>query len=70
MPMLSSQRLSIIHDGLLAGSRGTLASGDLVQHNGLLVAIIVFTTLADLEAATAKGLTGGDSGSCFTPKKV
>jgi Domain of unknown function (DUF222) len=42
--------LSINHAGLLAGLRGTLASGDLVQHNGLPVAIIVSTTLADLEA--------------------
>jgi Domain of unknown function (DUF222) len=52
MPMLSSQRsLPINHDGLLAGLRGTSASGDLFQHNGLPATIVVSTTLADLEAA-------------------
>jgi Domain of unknown function (DUF222) len=52
MPTLSSQRsLAINHHGLLAGLRGMLASGDLVQHNGLPVAIIVSTKVADLEAA-------------------
>ena len=47
------------HDGLLAGLRGLLASGQLGQHNGLPVSIVVSTTLQDLEAATGKGLTGG-----------
>jgi hypothetical protein len=47
------------HDGLLAGLRGLLASGDLGQHNGLPVSIVVTTTLTDLEAAAGKGLTGG-----------
>ncbi len=47
------------HDGLLAGLRGLLASGELGQHNGLPVSIVVTTTLKDLEAATGKGLTGG-----------
>jgi Domain of unknown function (DUF222) len=47
------------HDGFLAGLRGLFASGDLGQHNGLPVSIVVTTTLKDLEAATGKGLTGG-----------
>jgi hypothetical protein len=49
------------HDGLLAGLRALLASGDLGQHNGLPASIIVTTTLAELEAAAGKGLTGGGS---------
>jgi len=47
------------HDGLLAGLRGLFASGELGQHNGLPVSIVVTTTLKDLEAAAGKGLTGG-----------
>jgi Domain of unknown function (DUF222) len=47
------------HDGLLAGLRGLFASGQLGQHNGLPVSIVVTTTLKDLEAAAGKGLTGG-----------
>ena len=47
------------HDGLLAGLRALLASGELGQHNGLPVSIIVTTTLKDLEAATGKARTGG-----------
>ncbi|KAA1241027.1 DUF222 domain-containing protein, partial [Mycobacterium simiae] len=47
------------HDGLLAGLRGLLASGQLGQHNGLPASIIVTTTLQDLEAAAGKALTGG-----------
>src|SRR6201993_4236528 len=49
------------HDALLAGLRGLLASGKLGQHNGLPASIIVSTTLAELEAAAGKGLTGGGS---------
>jgi hypothetical protein len=49
------------HDGLLAGLRGLLASGNLGQHNGLPVSIVVTTTLKDLQAAAGKGLTGGGS---------
>jgi Domain of unknown function (DUF222) len=49
------------HDGLLAGLRGLLASGDLGQHNGLPVSIVITATLKDLEAAAGKGLTGGGS---------
>ena len=47
------------HDGFLAGLRALIASGELGQHNGLPVSIIVTTTLKDLEAATGKALTGG-----------
>ncbi|OOK76365.1 hypothetical protein BZL30_3627 [Mycobacterium kansasii] len=47
------------HDGLLAGLRALLASGELGQHNGLPATIIVTTTLAELEAAAGQGLTGG-----------
>jgi hypothetical protein len=47
------------HDALLAALRAMLASGKLGQHNGLPASIIVTTTLADLEAAAGKGLTGG-----------
>lgn len=36
-----------------------LASGELGQHNGLPASIIVTTTLAELEAAAGRGLTGG-----------
>jgi hypothetical protein len=50
-----------LHDALLAGPRGLLASGKLGQHNGLPASIIVTTTLAELEAAAGKGLTGGGS---------
>ncbi|KLO37573.1 hypothetical protein ABW17_21650 [Mycobacterium nebraskense] len=47
------------HDALLAGLRGLLASGELGQHNGLPVSIVVTTTLKDLEAAAGKALTAG-----------
>ncbi|GFG93577.1 HNH endonuclease signature motif containing protein [Mycobacterium bourgelatii] len=47
------------HDGLLAGLRALLASGDLGQHNGLPATIIITTTLQELEAAAGTGLTGG-----------
>jgi Domain of unknown function (DUF222) len=47
------------HDGFLAGLRGLLASGELGQHNGLPVSIVVTTTLKELEAAAGKALTGG-----------
>ena len=44
-----------------AALRAVLASGELGQHNGLPAAIIVTTTLKDLEAGAGKGLTGGGS---------
>ena len=46
------------HDGLLAGLRALIASGELGRHNGLPVSIIITTTLKDLEAATGKARTG------------
>ncbi len=47
------------HDAFLAGLRGLFASGELGQHNGLPVSIIVTATLQDLEAAAGKALTAG-----------
>lgn len=47
------------HDAVLAALRAMLASGKLGQHNGLPASIIITTTLAELEAAAGKGLTGG-----------
>jgi hypothetical protein len=47
------------HDGLNAALRAVLASGNLGQHNGLPAAIIVTTTLAELNAAAGHGITGG-----------
>ncbi len=47
------------HDGFHAGLRGLLASGELGQHNGLPVSIVVTTTLQDLESAAGKALTAG-----------
>ncbi len=49
------------HDGLNAALRGVLASGALVQHNGLPASIVVTTTLKDLEAAAGTARTGGGS---------
>ncbi len=47
------------HDALNAACRALLASGNLGNHNGLPASIIVTTTLAELEAAAGRGLTGG-----------
>ena len=47
------------HDALNAALRAVLASGELGSHNGLPASIIVSTTLAELEAAAGRGLTGG-----------
>src|SRR4051794_8464180 len=49
------------HDALIAIGRSVLASGELGQHNGLPVTVIVTTTLQDLEAARGSGVTGGGS---------
>ncbi len=38
-----------------------MASGELGQHNGLPVSIVVTTTLQELQAAAGNGLTGGGS---------
>ncbi len=47
------------HDGLNAGLRALLASGELGQHNGLPATIIVSTTLQELESAAGTAVTGG-----------
>ena len=47
------------HDALSAVARAMLASGQLGQHNGLPVTVIVTATLQDLQAATGKAHTGG-----------
>jgi hypothetical protein len=47
------------HDALNAALRAILASGELGQHNGLPASIIVSTTLAELEHAAGRGITGG-----------
>ncbi|OBI37960.1 HNH endonuclease signature motif containing protein [Mycobacterium colombiense] len=47
------------HDALNAALRALLASAELGQHNGLPASIVVTTTLAELEAAAGRGLTGG-----------
>ncbi|MEO8814787.1 MAG: HNH endonuclease signature motif containing protein [Mycobacterium sp.] len=47
------------HDALTALGRAMLMSGKLGQHNGLRASIVVSTTLAELEAATGKAITGG-----------
>ena len=49
------------HDALTAVTRSALASGQLGQHNGLPVTVIVSTTLQDLESATGSAVTGGGS---------
>ncbi|GAB7066966.1 HNH endonuclease [Mycobacterium hodleri] len=49
------------HDALIAIGRSVLSSGELGQHNGLPVTVIVTTTLQDLEAARGSGVTGGGS---------
>ncbi|BBX75410.1 hypothetical protein MSHI_33160 [Mycobacterium shinjukuense] len=49
------------HDGLQAGLRALLCSGELGQHNGLPAAIIVSTSLAELQSAAGHALTGGGS---------
>jgi hypothetical protein len=49
------------HDAFLAVGRTALSSGELGQHNGLPVTVIVTTTLQDLESAAGSGVTGGGS---------
>ncbi|MEV0673881.1 HNH endonuclease signature motif containing protein [Mycobacterium sp. NPDC050441] len=45
------------HDALLAMGRSMLSSGELGQHNGLPVTVVVSTTLRELETATGIGST-------------
>ncbi|MBP1817062.1 HNH endonuclease [Mycobacterium sp. OAE908] len=47
------------HDALLAVGRSVLASGQLGQHNGLPVSVIIRTTLQDLESRAGIGVSGG-----------
>ena len=56
---MEASKFEYAHDALNAAGRALLASGDLVQHNGLPATIIVTTTLRELEANAGRGLTGG-----------
>jgi hypothetical protein len=47
------------HDAVKAAARAVLASGQLGQHNGLPVTVIVSTTLAELESGAGQAVTGG-----------
>jgi len=47
------------HDALTAIARNVLASGELGEHNGLPVTVIVSTTLAELESGTGHAVTAG-----------
>jgi hypothetical protein len=49
------------HDAFIALGRNALSSGELGQHNGLPVTIIVSTTLQDLESGAGSAVTGGGS---------
>jgi Domain of unknown function (DUF222) len=49
------------HDALGALCRGALASGELGNHGGLPVSIVVSTTLQELESAAGVAITGGGS---------
>jgi hypothetical protein len=49
------------HDAFIAIGRNALSSGELGQHNGLPVTIIVSTTLQDLESGAGSAVTGGGS---------
>ena len=47
------------HDAFVAIGRSALASGELGQHNGLPVTVIVSTTLQDLEKAAGPAVSTG-----------
>jgi hypothetical protein len=49
------------HDAFTAIGRTALSSGELGQHNGIPVSVIVSTTLQDLQAAAGSAVTGGGS---------
>jgi len=49
------------HDALVAMGRHVLSSGELGQHNGLPVTVIVSTTLSELESGAGWAVTGGGS---------
>jgi hypothetical protein len=47
------------HDAVKAAGRALLAAGQLGQHNGLPVTVIVSTTLQDLESGSGQAVTAG-----------
>ena len=47
------------HDAFVAIGRNALASGELGQHNGLPVTVIVSTTVQDLEKAAGPAVSTG-----------
>ncbi|MGD9621350.1 MAG: HNH endonuclease signature motif containing protein [Mycolicibacterium sp.] len=49
------------HDALVAVGQSVLASGELGQHHGLPVTVIVSTTLQELESGAGVAVTGGGS---------
>jgi hypothetical protein len=49
------------HDALTAITRTALMSGELGQHNGLPVSVVISTTLQDLQAAAGCAVTAGGS---------
>lgn len=49
------------HDAFVAIGRAALCSGELGQHNGLPVTVIVSTTLQELQSAAGAAVTGGGS---------
>jgi hypothetical protein len=49
------------HDAFVAVGRTALMSGELGQHHGLPVTVIVSTTVQDLESAAGRAVTGGGS---------
>ncbi len=49
------------HDAFLALTRSAIASGQLGQHNGLPVTVIVSTTLQELQEGAGVAVTGGGS---------
>jgi hypothetical protein len=49
------------HDALKAMGRAVLCSGELGQHNGLPVSIIVSTTVQELESCCGQAVTAGGS---------
>lgn len=49
------------HDALMTLARGALAAGELGEHNGLPVSVVITTTLTELETAAGVAHTGGGS---------
>ena len=49
------------HDALITVARNALASGELGQHNGLPVAVVLGATVAEMAAATGQAVTAGGS---------